>query len=101
MYAQSNEAYDADRISNYPGYKELLEDLKARHPNWNFTLFYTDLDWNQVIKNETTAYHGRNVVPASKGSSWICSVCGNTPRGGSSWRCASETAVKYLNKLKR
>ena len=52
VYAQSNEAYDADKIANYPGYKELLEDLKARHPNWNFTLFYTDLDWNQVIKNE-------------------------------------------------
>lgn len=95
VYAQSNEGYDTGKISNYPGYLNLLEDLKARHPNWNFTLFYTGLDWNQVIKNETTAYHGRNVVPSSKGSSWICSSCGNTPKGGSSWRCASEVAVAY------
>ena len=93
--AQSNEEYNASKISNYPGYKELIEDMKARHPNWNFTIFYTGLDWNQVIKNETSAAHGRNVVPASKGSSWKCSVCGETPRGGSSWRCASETAVAY------
>ena len=95
VYAQYDTAYDDGNISNYPGYKELLENLKAKHPNWNFSLFYTGLDWNQVIKNETSACHGRNVVPASKGSSWICSSCGNTPRGGSSWRCASEMAVCY------
>jgi beta-N-acetylglucosaminidase/SH3-like domain-containing protein len=92
---QYNEAYDANKIANYPGYKELIEKLKAEHPNWNFTIFYTGLDWNQVIKNETTAYHGRNVVPASKASAWKCSICGDTPRGGSSWRCASEAAVAY------
>lgn len=92
--AQTRENYSS-KINNYPGYKELIDKLKAAHPNWNFTLFYTGLDWNQVIKNETTAYHGRNVVPASRTSAWKCSVCGETPRGGSSWRCASEAAVSY------
>lgn len=95
IYAtQTREAY-SNKISNYPGYKELIDKLKKEHPNWNFTIFYTGLDWNQVIKNETTAVHGRNVVPSSKSSAWKCSVCGETPRGGSSWRCASETAVTY------
>ena len=92
--AQTRENYSS-KINSYPGYAELINILKTSHPNWNFKILYTGLDWNQVIKNETTAYHGRNVVPASKTSAWKCSVCGNTPRGGSSWRCASEVAVAY------
>ena len=92
--AQTRETYSS-KINNYKGYKELIDKLKTEHPNWNFTIFYTGLDWNQVIKNETSAYHGRNVVPASKSSAWKCSSCGNTPHGGSSWRCASESAVAY------
>ena len=92
--AQVREPY-SEKINNYLGYKEKIEQLKKQHPNWNFTLFYTGLDWSQVIKNETTAYHGRNVVPATKTSAWKCSICGDTPTGGSSWRCASEMAVSY------
>ena len=92
--AQTREAYSS-KINNYKGYKELIDKLKAEHPSWNFTIFYTGLDWNQVIKNETSAYHGRNVVPATKSSAWKCSVCGDTPHGGNSWRCASESAVAY------
>ena len=60
--------------------KELIDKLKKDHPNWNFTILYTGLDWNEVIKNETTAVHGRNVVPASKSTAWKCSECGETPR---------------------
>ena len=91
---QVREPY-SNRIDNYPHYKELIDKLKEAHPNWNFKIFYTGLDWYQVIKNETTAYHGRNVVPSNRTSAWKCSVCGETPRGGSSWRCASEAAVSY------
>ena len=92
--AQTRENYSS-RIDNYPGYRELIENLKATHPNWKFTILYTGLDWSQVIKNESSAVHGRNVVPASKSDAWKCASCGNTPRGGSSWRCASEMAVAY------
>ena len=95
VYAtQTREEY-SKKISNYPGYKELIDKLKKDHPNWKFTILYTGLDWDQVIKNEAIAVHGRNVVPASKSDAWKCSICGNTPRGGSSWRCASENAVAY------
>ena len=34
-------------------------------------------------------------MPSTKSSAWKCSVCGETPHGGSSWRCASEAAVSY------
>ncbi len=94
LAAQTRESY-SDKIDSYPGYKDLIEKLKKNHPTWKFTIFYTGLDWYQVIKNETSAYHGRNVVPASRSSAWKCSVCGETPHGGSSWRCASEAAVSY------
>ena len=96
IYAtQTRENYSEEKVSLYPGYKELINNLKNNHPNWNFTIFYTGLDWNQVIKNETTAYHGRNVVPASWAEAWRCPSCGDTPRAGSGWRCASEAAVAY------
>jgi len=92
--AQTREAYSS-KINNYPGYAELITALKSAHPNWNFTIFYTGLDWDQVIKNETTAVHGRNLITSSKSSSWICSVCGSKPYDNGSWRCASEAAVSY------
>ena len=34
----------------------------------------TGLDWNQVIKNETTASHGRNLT-SNSASEWVCPVC--------------------------
>lgn len=93
---QYREDYNASKIEKYPGYKELIEKMKAAHPTWNFKIFYTGLDWNQVIKNETTAYHGRNLVSSTRPSSWICSICGDKHYDNGSWRCASEAAVAYF-----
>ena len=56
-------SFDSEK---YPGYTTLLNSLKQAHPNWTFTILYTGLDWNQVIKNETTAVHGRNLISGSK-----------------------------------
>ena len=91
---QKREPYTGS-LKDYPGYTELIEKLKKDHPNWKFTILYTGLDWNQTIKMETTECHGRNVVPASKSGAWKCSVCGDKPMGGNSWRCASEATVCY------
>ena len=63
--AQYTEIYTNSSSLNskvYPGYTTLIDNLKKDHPNWTFTILYTDLDWNQVIKNETTATHGRNLI---------------------------------------
>lgn len=83
-----------DKLSKYPGYTELIDTLKKAHPNWNFRILYTGLDWNQVIKSEAT--HGRNLVSSTRPSAWICSVCGDTPYDNGSWKCASETAISYF-----
>ncbi len=82
----------SDKINNYPGYAELINKLKASHPNWNFRILYTGLDWNQVIKNEAT--HGRNLVSSSKTGAWVCSVCGNKSYD-TGWKCASEATISY------
>jgi beta-N-acetylglucosaminidase len=81
-------------IENFPdSYKDGLNKLKELHPNWNFEAYYTGIDWNELIRNETGAVlHTRNVVPASSASSWKCTTC--TPSKG--WHCASDAIVKYF-----
>ena len=94
VYAQERQNVSA-RINNYPGYAELINNLRAAHPNWNFKMFYTGLDWNQVIKNETTAWHGRNLIYSDKTGDWICPTCSDKRYDNGSWRCASEATVSY------
>lgn len=85
--------------NKYPQIKELLQELKSEHPNWNFKILYTDLDWNEVISNEYTG-HGsspRNMVPVSGYSDeWSCSICGDKTYDSGKWRCASQSAISYM-----
>ncbi len=78
--------------SLYPGYKTLLQNLKATHPNWTFTLLYTDLEWSKVIEGETT--HGHSLVQGKAGE-WLCYDCAGIGYDGSSWVCASPVATAY------
>ena len=59
----------------YPGYKEKLIALKKANSNWKFTLYYTGLNWNTVIYNETKALHSRSLVQRKTGQ-WLCEECG-------------------------
>lgn len=95
VYATQTKESVSSKLNNYPGYAELINKLRSAHPNWNFTIFYTGLDWNQVIKNETTAWHGRNLVTSSKTGDWICPTCNDKKYDNGSWRCASEATVSY------
>ena len=81
-------------LDDYPGYSDLLDNLLEEHPNWTFTILFTGLDWNTVIRNETTETHGRNLVQGKSGA-WVCSVCGDKAYDNGSWKCASSTAVEY------
>lgn len=81
-------------LDDYPGYSTLLDNLLKEHPNWTFTILYTGLNWNTVIKNETTVTHGRNLVQ-NKSGEWVCSVCGDKAYDNGSWRCASASTVSY------
>lgn len=79
----------------YPGYKERLLVLKKENPNWKFTLYYTGLDWNTVIYNETKGLHSRSLVQGKTGE-WLCEVCDTKVYDVGGWMCASEEAVAYL-----
>ena len=79
--------------TKYPGYKEKIQDLIDKHPNWNFELLYTGLKFDNVVAGEYRV-HSRNLVPTSYGGEWICSVCGTTLYD-SGWYCASEKAIAY------
>ena len=82
-----------DNFSKYPGYQELINELKKEFPKSEFKMLKTGLDWNQVIKNETTASHGRNLT-SNSASEWVCPVCKNK-QYEPGWYCASEATVAY------
>ena len=67
---QKYELYNGKNLNEekYPGYKELIDELQEKHPNWTFTLFYTRLDWEEVIQNEghsDTRTNPLNLIPDS------------------------------------
>lgn len=86
--------------SKYPGIKEKIQSLKSEHPNWNFKILYTGIDWNEAITYEYTG-HGKspkNLVPDSSSytGEWVCGYCREKEYDSGSWRCASESALKYM-----
>ena len=85
----------------YPGIKEVIVNLKASHPNWNFKILYTGLDWQEVIQNEYTGHREipTNLIPANSSTynnNWICSICGTQTYDTGDWYCASKEAIAYI-----
>lgn len=99
LAATTSEDINAIDSSKYPGIKEQLQQLKNKHPNWNFKILYTNIDWNEAIAKEYLG-HGsspKNLVPQSHDSSWICSICGvNKSYDNGTWRCASKSGIEYM-----
>lgn len=85
----------------YPGIKSMINSLKSTHPNWNFKILYTDIEWADAIKYE---YMGHGSSPKNlveKGNSkyagsWICPLCKENEYDTGDWICASEAAIKYM-----
>lgn len=94
--------YDGENLNEakYPGYKELIDNLLKEHPNWTFTLFYTKLDWNEVIENEghsDTRLYPLNLIPESNDykEDWRCEIDKDKRFDNGTWMCASDKAIKY------
>lgn len=95
----SNDINSLDE-KKYPGIKSKIDELKKQHPNWNFKILYTGINWEDAIKYEYTG-HGsspKNLVPISNNYSgdWICSICNDETYDSGAWKCASEEAIKYM-----
>ena len=99
---QKYELYDSTNLDEekYPGYKELIDNLQASHPNWKFKLFYTKLDWEEVITNEghsDTRKNPLNLIPDSSKypDDWRCEIDKEKRFDNGTWLCASDKAIKY------
>ncbi len=99
---QKYELYNGSNISEdkYPGYKELIDDLQKSHPNWTFTLFYTKLDWEEVIANEGHSDERitpLNLIPDSSNypEDWRCEIDKDKRFDNGTWLCASDKAIKH------
>ena len=90
---------DLSNLINYPEIYTNIQELKAAHLNWTFTMLYTGLNWNDVITGETTALHTRSLVHNSlvfgNVLDWVCATCKTDPKDNGSWYCASPKAVSY------
>lgn len=82
----------SNKFKNYPEYEALIKELQNAHPNWEFEILETGLEWSEAIIAESTGGHGKNVVPKSRGSAWKC-TCGKVV--DVNWNCASTAAVAY------
>ncbi len=84
----------------YPGYKKLINDLKQKHPEYTFLVYYTGMDWETVINVEYQG-HGKspkNLVQLNDNYNglWICPICGIQKFDNGSWCCASKDALEYM-----
>lgn len=99
---QKSVVYDGNNIdeNKYPGYKELIDKLEEEHPNWTFTLYYTKLNWNAVVKHESHSAERKtplNLVPDSSSYSgeWPCKEDNGKTYDNGNWLCASQKAIAY------
>lgn len=81
----------------YPGFKSLIDELKAKHPAWRFVIMETGLDWNQAIVAESSILSSGSPLSLIQGKvgDWICQSCGTKTYDNGSWYHASEYAIKY------
>ena len=99
---QKYELYNGSNIEEekYPGYKELIDNLQESHPNWTFTLFYTKLDWEEVIAHEGHSDERitpLNLIPDSSNypDDWRCEIDKDKRFDNGTWLCASDKAIRH------
>ncbi len=84
----------------YPGYKQLIKNVQSKHGNYTFLLYYTGMNWNEVLVTEYQG-HGRSPlnlfqIGTNYNGMWICPICGNKAYDNGSWCCASLEALAYM-----
>jgi len=77
-------------------YVELLLELHAQYPEWEFVPFKTGLEWEDAVQGEHTP-HKKQLIEKSVDASLkcACSACDGVIQESSSWVSASEEAVRY------
>ena len=75
-------------------YQTLLNKLvdQTGHTNWKFKPFYTDIDWNELVSNETNCLHNTIYKDGSYPNSWYHSC---NKQGDKKYYCASKEITSY------
>lgn len=95
LYFQVTASTKLEGIESFPSsYQPYLRELNKKHPNWKFTVLYTNLDWNYVINQENV--FGKNLVPKNYADSWKNTTPGQyNVEVDSGWVDSSRQAVEY------
>jgi len=96
---------DLSNLVNYPEIYTAVQEMKAAHPNWTFTILYTGLDWNEVINKQIVHnIEDGEIICRSLVSKyitngnvydWVCAECGTDSRDNGDWYCASNKTISY------
>lgn len=86
--------------AKYPGYKTLINEMKTKHPNYRFLVYYTGMDWNEVITSEYQG-HGKSPlnlfqVGSKYNGMWQCPLCGSQKYDNGTWCCSSRESLAYM-----
>ena len=84
---------NSNGIDAFPeSYKKELRKLvdNTGHTNWKFKALYTDIDWSELINNETDHLH--NTIHIGHHASWYDSCW---RMGDTNYYCASEDITSY------
>ena len=80
--------------NKYPGIKERITQLKKAHPDWQFEILYTGIDFNEAVKAE---YEGSNKQKSLIDiNTYKCDWISEDPYVSGSWASASYNAVQYF-----
>ena len=80
--------------SKYPGFKQALQQLQSKYPNWTLKIVYTGLKWNDVLDAEERYSNGEPYSLTQETGNWRDSSDKNSYQGG--WYKASRAAIAYM-----
>ena len=80
--------------SKYQGIQETIDNLMCEHPNWEFEILYTGVDFNEAVKAE---YEGSNKQKSLiDTNTYKCDWISEDPYVSGRWASASYNAVQYF-----
>lgn len=78
--------------NKYPGYRQLLNNIKAIHPTWNIEFLYTGLTFDEAVNGEYADKSVNLVDIGTYQGAWIAP----NPEGSGSWYSASREGIAYF-----
>ncbi len=78
--------------NKYPGIKDKLEELKSKHPNWEFEILYTGLNFYDVVNGEYQRKRNCLVDTNTYQGEWIA----DNPYKSGNWYSASYKGIAYF-----